>query len=315
MTHAALGILFIWYLSELGRGTIPKEPLTISLFSDELETSFVRSDLMQEAETPPEDTKRISDRDTLMLGEQNRADVDASDQSGVEQDILVMRDLPESPQIEGSAGKQPSKANPISDLTVNADGEKGEAGSDESIDPQSNGLSQQMPEVTLPDSSAPFQSLNNEEAPSKNRKEMLQVPVVRGRAAPSAPASSMSFQEQKTRLEGRSPDVGASSWDARATLLGEYQAEVYRRVGENWHRMIRERRSLITYGRAMISVEIASSGRVMGLSLREWPERGTMLGVVSEASVRRAAPFVPFPDGLRRQIGDSMRLDLTFVVY
>lgn len=310
LVHVLLLSLLGFYSSDAGSRPRSNDFVTITLFTEDSSRSFVPSELMEAAEVPPEDTLRISDRDTVMRGEQQRADVDAADQSGVEKDVLILQDRPESPEVQGSVS---SAAATSANITVDTESDSESQASAEVGHAQAPPGAPQLTELVLPETPASPGGDSHVGDASQSTVQRAAVATMPRNA--TSPASRLSFQEEKTRLEGRAPLVGRSSWDARATELGEYQAEIYRRVGELWHRMIRERRSLITYGRAVINVEISSSGRIMQLQLREWPERGTMLGVVSEASVRRAGPFPEFSDALRLQVGNSLQLELTFVVY
>jgi len=306
----------------------PAEKVTaprVAFLTEMQSEQFIPSDLMEKAKTPPENSRRISDADTIMQGERHRNTLDRADQSGKNADVLVLRDSPEAP---GSIGLSTAD---ISQKTQNSTSQDAIIRTQDfdvkSFQPEAAHTLQaphspnakplpELPQVQIPDLASPASAKNplhakiNDQTPQRNDSRSSFLPE---RSSPAP--SRLSFQQQKTELEGRAPVKGASSWDAIGTTLGEYQAEIYRRVGENWHRMIRERRSLITYGRVVIQVEIFASGRIASLTTREWPERGTMLGVVSEASIRRAGPFAPFPENLRRQLGDFMQMEISFVVY
>ncbi len=315
LVHAFVLIVVGWLMS-LERGSdVVNEPLVLTLLSGQIEEMFVPSELMERSEQKPEDTSRISDVDTILRGERQRSDLDVADQDGVEKDVLILRDRPESPAIQGQIGSADSNLISQQDFNTPEQVSTTQGGLHEDVATDSKPASTIPYDVNLPEEVSSVNVHSGGEQLENSITQVVRVAKPAERRTASAAASSMSFQEQKTRLEGRATDVGPSSWDARATTFGEYQAEIYRRVGELWHRMIRERRSLISYGRAVISVEIAESGRIMELRMREWPQQGTMLGVVSEASVRRAAPFPRFSDDLRLQVGNSMRLELTFIVY
>jgi hypothetical protein len=330
---------FIRFAEIAERKTHSKQEVapSLAIISTGDEAEFIPSELMEKALSPPQQSRRISDTDTMMRGEQHRNDLDRADQTGKNADVVVMQDAPESPgatgRIAARLGDDPQnlpdlRTTPARDKSraLNRQEAANSVVAQNTQDPatrtkddnntQSNPIALDLPEINLPKISSSTVATTNNRAKKNDRTENQEVELNSVQTSRTAqPPTQMSFRQEKTLLEGRAPDIGAASWDALGTTLGEYQAEIYRRVGENWHRMIRERRSLITYGRVVAQLEVSSTGRITSLKLREWPERGTMLGVVSEASIRRAGPFRAFPENLRHQLGDYMQMELTFVVY
>jgi len=330
----ALVFLTAKYTVSVGKKNIPLQPTdtlpALSFIPPEDSLLFIPSETMAKTQTAPEATRRISDQNTIMRGEIHRSDADRADQSGRIAEELVFQDTPESLEQNGffsdpipkvarsdnsSAQRSANNSSKLTDTTSSQRFDITTASSNNGnlLANNTNSLSQQKVDLPhIPSSTSSTVPVENHTS-SQAATTSTNVSSVQPNTALAT--TRLSFHEKKTEIQGQAPLKGLSSWSAEKTTLGEYQAEIYRRVGTLWHKMIRQRLSLISCGRVVAQVEISASGKINKLVLTEWPTQGTMLGVISETSIRQAAPFPPFTQNLRQQLGETLRMEISFLVY
>jgi hypothetical protein len=132
------------------------------------------------------------------------------------------------------------------------------------------------------------------------------------RPKPVAPPKSL--QSIAADLQGRAGMSGAPTPDAMETELGKYKAQVYEMVGSRWYGKLDDK-TLGTIGVGMVKIQytIYADGTVQTKLL----EGGNLaqLYAISQNSITEAAPFPPFTDSMRKQVGDSYTDYFTFSIY
>jgi hypothetical protein len=109
------------------------------------------------------------------------------------------------------------------------------------------------------------------------------------------------------------PDMrNTSSPSDTATELGRYKAKVYRVVGARWYPKVNKQLQLLSVGMVKIQYTIYSDGTVQ---LKVLAGAGLpLLLALCENAIIESAPFDPFTDSMRKQVGDSFTDEFTFTV-
>jgi outer membrane biosynthesis protein TonB len=125
-----------------------------------------------------------------------------------------------------------------------------------------------------------------------------------------------SFKMNKSDNAGASGVFGDNSPQAMATALGRYKAQVYRAVGSRWYAKVNNALQLLPVGTVRIDYTIHSDGRI---EITADPQGDAspvmMLHSISYNSMIEAAPFPPFSDALKREVGDSFSDYFVFSIY
>jgi hypothetical protein len=117
-------------------------------------------------------------------------------------------------------------------------------------------------------------------------------------------------------LSARAEDwktTGTSSPAAETTELGRYKAKVYMEVASHWYAKVDNKQlQLLEDGMVKIQYTIHYDGSVQikVLAGSDLP----FLLAVSKNAITEAAPFPPFTDSMRKQVGDSFTDAFTFTV-
>jgi len=126
-----------------------------------------------------------------------------------------------------------------------------------------------------------------------------------------------SFQLNKSDISGAAGIQGANSVAANATELGRYKAKVYRAVGARWYEKVGQPLTFQTLPTGVVRIQytIHSDGTVDTKILEGTTSTLQMLLSISLNSITEAAPFDPFSEGMRKEVGDSYTDDFTFQIY
>jgi hypothetical protein len=131
---------------------------------------------------------------------------------------------------------------------------------------------------------------------------------------PKAAAPPLSIQSVAADLQGRAGLSGAPTPESTATELGKYKAKVYLLVGNRWYgKLTPQQLQLIGVGMVKIQYTIHFDGTVETKVL-EGGNLALFLPICLN-SITESAPFDPFTDSMRKQVGDSYTDYFTFTVY
>jgi hypothetical protein len=110
--------------------------------------------------------------------------------------------------------------------------------------------------------------------------------------------------------------VGDNSASAMATDLGRYKAKIYRAVGARWYDKVNKQIQVLGVGTVHITYTIHSDGRLEIVADPDSSNASLMLlHSLSLNAMLEAAPFEPFGDAMKRDVGESYTDDFTFSVY
>lgn len=132
----------------------------------------------------------------------------------------------------------------------------------------------------------------------------------------ASPQSTPSFAVYQSDVSGQAGQVGDNSPAAMATDLGRYKAKVYRAVGSRWYAKVNNAIQELGVGTVHITYTIYSDGHMV-ITADPDANNGSMmiLHSISINSMREAAPFDPFSDAMKQQVGDSYTDDFSFSIY
>ena len=142
-----------------------------------------------------------------------------------------------------------------------------------------------------------------------------QVQQVQRRASP---ASMPSFAVHQSDVSGQAGVAGDNAPSAMASDLGRYKAIVYRAVGSRWYAKVGSGSALqvLGVGTVHITYTIYADGH---LEIRSDPDANNpalmLLHSISINSMTEAAPFPPFSDAMKKEVGDSYTDDFSFSIY
>jgi hypothetical protein len=124
-----------------------------------------------------------------------------------------------------------------------------------------------------------------------------------------------SFQADKADIAGSANAFGANSVAANATPLGRYKALIYQAVGSRWYAKVGQCQDLLPVGAVRVQYTVYFDGTVKTKVLDSGNSTMQMLLSLSINSITESAPFPPFPDALRQQVGTSFTDEFSFSVY
>jgi hypothetical protein len=143
-----------------------------------------------------------------------------------------------------------------------------------------------------------------------------QTPVIQQVQRKASPQSVPSFAVYQSDVPAQAGAPGDNSPAAMATDLGRYKAKVYRAVGARWYAKVASQLQVLGVGTVHITYTIHSDGH---LEITADPDAGNpalmLLHSLSINSMTEAAPFDPFSDAMKKQVGDSYTDDFSFSIY
>lgn len=139
------------------------------------------------------------------------------------------------------------------------------------------------------------------------------IPQIQRQASPH---SVPSFAVYQSDVAGQAGAPGDNSPAAMATDLGRYKAKVYRAVGARWYEKVASQLQVLGVGSVHITYTIYSDGHMV---ITGDPDAGNqavmILHSLSVNSMTEAAPFDPFSDKMKKEVGDSYSDDFSFSIY
>lgn len=103
-----------------------------------------------------------------------------------------------------------------------------------------------------------------------------------------------------------------STLDVMKTSYGNYDREFIDAVQTRWFQLL-ENRTVEGTGKVVVEFRLLPDGRITNMRMVE-NEMSDLLGVFCEEAIRDPAPYRPWPDEMRRDMGQDYR-DVTFTFY
>ncbi len=164
-----------------------------------------------------------------------------------------------------------------------------------------------QPEAKRP----PTQDPNQE---SQQKPE--QKPEPEATPPPAPPPSPASMPRHRMQLAGgRTAEIGPASPASRETELGRYKARMYRAIGSRWYLEVEQNMALLALGAVQVRFYVQADGTIRNLQIVSEDGRTEVLRTISNDSVRLSAPFEPFSEGMKTQLGGGFWEEITFTIY
>jgi len=324
--HAFLGVFYSAHfmpdmteLTKKHRENLDATPTLVMLETDpenppaaeKHRSSFLQTEEMPETKKPPENAQFESDKNT-------RA---SSPVEGTSKDQLPTLDGREKPGLnllDKSASPQKQKQTPQPQEQRQQKTEEKQLEPQEKKDAAQKSIKQPseiMPRLT--NGIYPISEPKREWASRESIKEEIirQEEKRFQQTAQQPPAEAYSFRQDKSLLRGGKISTGAPSIESAETPLGKYKAKIYNTIGTQWRFMVAEKSSVLSYGTTSIQFTIGRDGKLEGVMVTGGSPGAEMLQVLSMNAVRLCAPFPPFPENIKQQLGESLTLDVNFTIY
>ncbi|QSR86668.1 hypothetical protein EM20IM_09345 [Candidatus Methylacidiphilum infernorum] len=141
-------------------------------------------------------------------------------------------------------------------------------------------------------------------------------PVSQPSPPPAPPPSPESFERHRMQIAGgRTAELGPVSPSARETELGRYKARLYRAIGSRWYLEVEQSMGLLAIGSVRIRFYVQSDGTVSSIQVINEEGITEVLRSISLDSIRLSAPFGPFSEAMKGQIGNGFWEEITFTIY
>jgi outer membrane biosynthesis protein TonB len=152
-----------------------------------------------------------------------------------------------------------------------------------------------------------------EEAP-KPEKEKKKEEQTAETAQPRAPPTSFSAQRRRTQIDGGGAPGSDSSVEVQESDLGKYKARLYRAIGSRWYIYVQNDNGLLRVGTVRIRFFVRSDGTISQLEIVQGRDAGALMAV-SRRSIMEVNGQLPFPEAVRKQVGDGFYDEVTFTIY
>ncbi|CAB4242895.1 conserved protein of unknown function [Methylacidimicrobium sp. AP8] len=167
-------------------------------------------------------------------------------------------------------------------------------------------------ESSRPEAKRPHNQDPNEE--SRQRPE--QKPEPEATPPPAPPPSPASMPRHRMQLSGgRTAEIGPASPASRETELGRYKARMYRAIGSRWYLEVEQNMALLALGSVQVRFYVQADGTIRNLQIVSEEGRTEVLRTISNDAVRLSAPFEPFSEGMKTQLGQGFWEEITFTIY
>jgi hypothetical protein len=149
----------------------------------------------------------------------------------------------------------------------------------------------------------------------KPQKQQEQTPP-RPRTIQEALAQTQSHRSPGVEMK---QDGGVSrrletSFDVKATQFGQYDSEFVEAVSYRWYALLDSQKfALDRTGKVVLRFHLNYDGTITEMTVLE-NTVGDLLGYVCQKAINDPAPFKPWPEEMRREIGANSR-EITFTFY
>lgn len=273
---------------------------------------FVDTTDLTPADQARPDTPFESDQTTRATSAQPAVgDPNLPSQEGIDLPGLTLRDNPQSPEIKS----EPTPPTPeVKEKKETADKpepkppeikEVAEA-KPKPAEPLPRGPSSDI--RVRPDEPDPGEQDKKEE--EKKKSEPVRDPF---QATPPPPSTFMA-QRRRSAISGGAAQGADSSVEARESELGKYKARLYRGIGSRWYVSVQNDTGLISIGTVRIRFYIRYDGTISEVQIVQGRNEGK-LTAVSRLAILEMNGQLPFPEAVRKQVGDGFYEEVTFTVY
>jgi outer membrane biosynthesis protein TonB len=241
---------------------------------------------------PPKDAKFYSDKNSIAANPQADQESETPKITGTQTDVPKTQDVPREKEFTALQPSLPQEQ------------------------PAPHEQEEQKPKpVDLPGDltmAKPEQNAKPEEQP---RKEEGQEIPTRPRTIKEALARK---KLQSIPGEKMKPDGGVkrrlelSSFDAKATPFGAYDAAMVEAISQRWYSLLDERSyASDSRGKVVLQFVLHQDGRISDMNVAE-NSSTEMLSIICQKAVRDPEPYAAWPAEMRRTMGEIRRIQFTF---
>jgi outer membrane biosynthesis protein TonB len=162
------------------------------------------------------------------------------------------------------------------------------------------------------------QKPSSQVAQQTNQQSPTQHTQASPQQAPRPPPASFAMNRSDTR--GRGVNIpGMPSPEARDTELGRYKQKMYRAVGSRWQLDVARSLSFLAIGSVRIKFFVRANGVIENIRIAD--DSGSnnnsteMLKTISLDAIVKSAPFEPFSETMKQQLGSGYDEEFTFSIY
>jgi hypothetical protein len=102
------------------------------------------------------------------------------------------------------------------------------------------------------------------------------------------------------------------SLDSKVPAFGDYDFALVSAIQTAWYRLLDEQGHAADYrGKVMVRFRLHYDGRITDLTIVE-NTAGSMPGAICGNALEKPSPFIRFPPDMRRLVGDTRKIQLTF---
>jgi hypothetical protein len=116
---------------------------------------------------------------------------------------------------------------------------------------------------------------------------------------------------ERMKQEGGAPQRGRASLDVVATKFGAYDAAFIAAVQERWFNLLEDTPFTQRTGKVVLEFRLHYDGRITDMKMNG-NDVGELLGLLCERAVLDPAPFPIWPDDMRRLMGLTRDVSITF---
>ncbi len=116
---------------------------------------------------------------------------------------------------------------------------------------------------------------------------------------------------ERMKQEGGAPQRGRATLDVAATKFGAYDAAFIAAVQERWFNLLEDTPFTQRTGKVILEFRLHYDGRITDMKMNG-NEVGELLGLLCERAVLDPAPFATWPDDMRRLMGLTRDVSITF---
>lgn len=118
---------------------------------------------------------------------------------------------------------------------------------------------------------------------------------------------------EKMKEEGGvSRHLEISSLDTEATPLGDYDSALVEAISQCWYSLLDAQQYASDYrGKVVLRFHLHADGRITDVTVTQ-NTAGTVPGLICETAIDKPSPYPPFPNDVRRVVGESRSIQFTF---
>lgn len=259
---------------------------------------FVDVDPSQTSKENPKDTKYYSSRNSIAGNPDIKIETKTPKITGTQDKVAKTMD---------KARSQAMPLQPAPQVASNADAQKKEA---ESKETQTKQAEPEPKSIAKPGDLAmarPVERPILKPKPSFSDTPEAEAPRPRPRRLAEVRNERSSLAGEKMKQDGGVKRFAVEGLDVKATPFGSYDQAIIEAIQSHWFNLLDERSfTRNDTGKVVITFILHADGRVTDVRIGETTVTD-ILGIICQRAVNDPAPFLPWPNDMRRLVGSDHR--------